>query len=263
MEKQSEPFHGFRVLICMRSLLAVAFLGLGISPLSGQDDWEAALLEAIDPTVWGPFNANAYPWLKTMDFGWVYFEPLPGTGTFWMWNVDLGWMYSSKELFPEAWLPGLSEKIESTGWVLFDLTDSKRYKLFVKSRKIWLTIPRPEFPYNESSYSLELVPLDLRGLSSSWFIPYAAGSTYIGDHYLRISEGDRFGSRFSTYYYNSYDGWFYPWHSKSSFHSGMNILGTGRNYRRARVHVDNEFLVIEWEDLLYGQEPETQRLPID
>lgn len=243
--------------------LFILFLATSVASAELTPEQNTLILESIDPTVWGAFDANAYPWLNTMDFGWVYFEPLPGTGTFWMWNSDLGWMYSSKELFPEIWIPGLSEKIESTGWVLFDLTDSKRYKLFVKSRKIWITIPRPELPYNDQPHTLELVPPDLRGLSSSWNIPYAAGMTYIGDHYMKISRGDRISSQFSTYYYNPYDGWFYPWHSESITDVGVNILGTGKVSRRAKLEIENDKLVIEWQSLIHDEEPVIERLPID
>ena len=42
----------------------------------------------------------------------------------------------------------------------------------------------------------------------------------------------------------------------------MNLLSTAIEYRRVRVHVDGSELVIEWVDLVYGQEPVIKRLTI-
>lgn len=225
---------------------------------------EASLLEAIDPRVWGSFDANSYPWLNTMDFGWVYFEPLPGTGTFWMWNSDLGWMYSSKELFPEAYLSQGGFWAGLPGWVIFDQTDFRRHKFFVKSSKNWIILPRSDLDHPFPVTMPSRVPEDLNGLSSSWWIPRAGGRTSVGGTSLTVGYGDPHGSWTRTYYYNAADNWFYPWASFSELpvEPGTTFLNLNLS-RRARIHREGNELVIEWQSLIHNEEPVIERLTID
>jgi hypothetical protein len=219
----------------------------------------------FDFNLWGEVRGDTTPWFKTLNFGWVYLSPESTPEGYWIWSEDVGWFYSSNERFPEAFVLLTGTFWNGPGWILFDLTDASHLKYYIFSTKEWITIPRSD--RNSDTFKFErfdLVPEEIRGVVSSWWIPHAGGSTKIGNYLLVESIGTPDGLRKKLYYYDSVDGWFYPYGSETSnvqwFYKGT-FLGKSPK-SRALVTIEGTELVIFWEDLIWGGELEVQRLPI-